>query len=163
MNWNRDFITGGTDINSRRVTNIKTSLSRQRDVHRRKTDRKSLKMFLFNHAPILLVLLCIPKIHGTTCLKIEPSAFSSGYMMPHPNKKFQSGNVTQLEADSEMLCYQICLNDCLCYFVNYIEIRGKKFNNCELVKYSSCSNKSGITSNEAIGWTGIQLGKVCSL
>ena len=81
--------------------------------------------------------------------------------MIHPNKKFQSGNVTRLKVDSEMLCYQLCLNECLCYFANYDDNRGRKrYGNCELVKYSSCSNKSGVTSIEAVGWKGIHLGQV---
>ena len=121
-------------------------------------------MLFANSAAIYLLLLCVSRIHGKTCLKIEPSTLSGGYMMSYPNKKFQSGNVTRLRADSEMLCYQICLNECLCYFANYNEVGGKrKYDNCELVKYSSCSNKSGVTLAEAVGWTGMQLGQVRSV
>ena len=121
-------------------------------------------MIVANYASILLLLSRIPGIHGTTCAKIEPTSLYSGYMMSHHNKKFQSGNVIRLGSDSEMLCYQMCLNECLCHFANYHEYHGKKkSDNCELVKYSSCTNKSGVTSIEAVGWTGIQLRRVSSI
>ena len=153
--WSR-YIFGAAD----KYQKLPRAVSRDRKV----ADRKSLMMVLANYATILLLLLCFPSIHGTTCPKIESLALSSGYAMIHPNKKFQSGNVTRLIADSEMFCYHLCLNECLCYFANYHDIRGKKkYENCELVKYSSCSNKSGVTSIEAVGWRGIHLGRVCSV
>eukprot|EP00795_Rhopilema_esculentum_P011315 gene11315-21505_t len=72
------------------------------------------------------------------------------------DSKYISSNTRSLTVASFLQCIQKCLAACLCYYANY-KMQENRSVLCELVKYPSCSVKSGVLITDATGWTAVKL------
>ena len=111
---------------------------------------------------IIISMYCLILAKEVLSLTICPQRSESSrqvFTKRYTDKKYTSNSMKIVKVGSLVHCYQKCLAECLCYFVNY-KAMSSGSDVCELVKYASCGVKSGVILQDSSGWIATKFGRV---